>query len=284
MRRKKKNMIIIIVVSIIVVLGILAAIFVPSMIKKQEESGKEEDTVETDYDLDKAKSLLAKFGFDERFGCQTIAQNSYDENFKMLWALKKVDASMLKEANCSDLFSEDKLEGVDTSEPKYKGEVGVCFSNSKTNTISYKDANAVYKKLYGEEMPKKSISGLKINSMFYEFYDYNSNKDLFISMSCNGCGGACMSNNLREIKSATLKGNTLVIDFYDFESGYIDAESSHNYNLKTSKVDTMIECSSNSECINKIKSEHLNDLDLYEAVFEKKNDEFIFKSFIKKLS
>jgi len=287
---KKKNIIILIIVLLIAVIGVLLAIFVPSILKNSEinkgtnNSGNQIDKL--DYDLDKANELLDYYGFNIRFGCTTIAQYSYNDTFKALVALEKVDSSYFKEEECSNLFSEEKLEKANTPDQRYRGETGVCFSNntkSTTNIVSYSDVNKVYKKLYGEDMPKKSINSLKISNQYYIFYDYLAEKDAFVQMNCSGCGGSCYSQHIRKIKDATIEGNTLTINFYDYETGYYELND-NKFNLVTSNIDTTFECDSQDACIQKVENDYLDKLDLFEAVFEKNGDSFIFKSFTKKLS
>lgn len=250
---------------------------------KDNESVDDTQTTEKDYDLGKAKELLEKFGFYKIISCNSfIYDKRYSDDYKALIALEKVDSSKVKTANCSDIFSDSDY----VSEfSYYKGKSGVCLKDGTSNTIAYSDVNSIYKKMYGEDMPKKEASGLKVSELFYSFYDYIDSIDSFASTSCNGCGGTCGPNwNITDIYSAKEIGNKLYIDV-KYNHGMPTLIGTKNvYQLSTSHIDKQIDVSSVEEFEQEVKANYMDYLDIYEVEFEKINDHYVFRNLSMKLS
>lgn len=232
-----------------------------------------------DFDIGEAEQLLETFGFNKRFGCITIAQKKYTDTYKAIMALNNVDTSLIHEEKCSNLYNNSLLVDKDLESERYELNNGSCKDNAKV--ISYDDANLVYKKMYGREMPKTSIDSREIDYLFHESYDYNSDKDAFVLLECYNCLGSCYSLHIREIISATTKKDILRIDFYDYESGLFELNDDH-YNLVTSNHSKIFTCTYNEECMDIIKRDYMDYLDIYEAIFQYKDDHYIFRKFIKK--
>lgn len=284
MKKDSNSLTILCLILILIILFLVGYIIGMKTNNKEEKPNKQEpeiiDTKEVDFDLKKAELLLEEFGLNRRKGCKTIVQNEYNDTFKAIVALEKVAKDKVLEEKCSNLFSKAALEAH--PEPLYKGETGVCSKDNFAKTITYSDANEIYKKMFGEDMPAESVNAILMNSLDYTFYDFLPNKDLFVKMECNGCGGTCHSKHIREIKSAKQKGNEVVITFYDYETaGTIVTDGVFNFSTDT--LSTNINCIDENECISIIKKDYLEYLDEYQVKFKIINNQYIFDSLNKSI-
>ena len=233
------------------------------------------------YDLESANNLLEQFGINKRFGCTTIVHRTYSDTYKAYVAIQNVDSSKKREVSCSELYSKDDLVDIHTENERYQGKVGVCYSNSNTTIISYDDVAEVYQKMFGKDLPRLSIDTTTIHTLLQDSYDYLRDKDIFVSVQCHDCVGACYSHHIRELKSAYVKKDILRIDFYDYESGLFELNDNH-YILETSKFKKSFTCTYNDECIEIIKNNYMDQLDVYEAIFQKVDDHYVFKKIMMK--
>lgn len=284
MKKDSNSLTILCLILILIILFLVGYIIGMKTNDKEEKPNKQEpeiiDAKEVDFDLKKAELLLEEFGLNRRKGCKTIVQNEYNDTFKAIVALEKVAKDKILEEKCSNLFSKAALETY--PEPLYKGETGVCSRDNFAKTITYSDANEIYKKMFGEDMPAESVNAILMNSLDYTFYDFLPNKDLFVKMECNGCGGTCHSKHIREIKSAKQKGNEVVITFYDYETaGTIVTDGVFNFSTDT--LSTNINCIDENECISIIKKDYLEYLDEYQVKFKIINNQYIFDSLNKSI-
>ena len=246
-----------------------------------------------DFDLKEAEQLLDKFGFNENFGCgANIYDRYYSESFKQIVAIKKVSDSVKTNKKCSEIYTETREGEIGT----YKGQNGVCYEDKGATLIPYEEANKIYKELYGEEIPKKGFNSANLG-LYYIMYDYNESLNSFVQLECGGCGGACSNQiNINKVKSAYIVDENLVINVYHYNGG-IDSNVKHVYvytskgylnleaakividNIYGSEVDSAIAAAKKE-----IEEKYLDELDVYEVVFTKKDGNYIFKSLTKKLS
>ena len=283
MRKKNKNLTITCILLTLIILVLLGYIVILKTTYKNEIKNNDKNTIEKqanekDFDLKKAELLLEEFGFNRRRGCETILRRNYDDNYKAIVVLEKITKDKIYEENCSDIFNQNAY--TEDPESMYKGDIGVCFKNNKVETITYNDANAIYKKMFNEDMPTEHVNGLQNNSLDYILYEYINDKDIFAKLDFYGVGGACTSQHIREIKSATQTNNTIKIVVYDYESEYANFEDGI-YHFDTDKLSTDIECSDENNCLDIIKNKYINFLDEYEIIFEIENNQYIFKEFNK---
>lgn len=295
---KKGLVITLIVVLVLIILGLGGYIVVDKFVLNKDaktnttEKTKKEETEEKDIEpisKEKAKELLKEFGFEENITCEaSILTKEYSDTFKAVYAISKTINESGKEVACSEVFSESALNSDSnpvngfTNGTVYKGTSGVCIKDKTTKTATYEEVNKTYKKLYGKDIEKKSYNGVDIAGLYYHFYDYVKDKDVYASMSCTGCGGSCgPAFSIYEIDSTSTKGNELTVAIKYYYSGLVEYQN-NTYTLKTSKGDTTVECSSAEECKGKIQSEYMDKIDTYEVKFTKEKDNFIFKSLSKK--
>ena len=272
-----KNIIILFVVGIIIV-----SIFIWNQFFGEDALLYDDPKIEAvSFDLDEANQLLETFGINNRFGCTTIAHKKYTDTYKAYVAIQNVDQSKIKEVPCSDLYSKIDLVDKDTEEERYQGSVGVCYPNTKVSIISYNDVNEVYQKMFGKELPRLSIDTTTVHTLLQDSYDYIRDHDVFASVQCYHCDGACYSHQIRELKTAYMKKDILRIDFYDYESGLFELNDDH-YVLETTKFKKAFTCTYNDECIDIIKNNYMDQLDVFEAIFQKKEDHFVFKKLMLK--
>lgn len=284
--KKEKNHVILITVLVILLLVVFFAfgyflggtniindVRENNTMKTGEVVTPEEKESAKDFDNGEAKKLLEEFGFYENIGCgSNIYSDSYSDNFKMTVAMHKINKEKSKDAKCSDYYSEADLTdiyGITT----YKGKAGIC--TDKTKVVSYSDLNEVYKKMYGKDAPKDNING-RGQGFISLMYDYNKEKDVYVALSCGGCGGSCgPSFNINEIKSAKEIGDYLYVDVKYYY--YIQITNDYN-KFKTNKISTSLDVNSMEEAKSKIMSEYMDYLDTYEVVFKKVNNDYQFVS------
>lgn len=293
---EKKNNGLLVTILVVVLLGVFFAFgYLVGAAKLSEKvvevntSQEEETQEEKSFDISKAKEILNEFGFYKTIGCNSnILEGIYGTEFKILHAIEKVDSSKVTETTCSAVYTDADLTDVyGMTEKVYKGnKVGYCTEDTKTKTISYDDANKVYKKLYGTEMPKEGSDGLKVNSMYYTMYDYVGSKNLYASTHCVNCGGSCgPSMRINEIKSAKEIGNRLYVEVYYYHNYPQSINGNEYYDLETAKTFKNInEAHSVEEFNNIVKSKYLDLLDIYEIEFEKNNEDYILVKVSKKAS
>ena len=257
--------------------------------KENEKETKEiEKSIEEESDplVKKAKELLLEFGINKPYGCNNyIYESAYNDNYKVLVVLGKLKDKG-KEMACSEFFSESDIfyEGDNQKYAFYQGKTGVCSKEGTTTAIAYEDANALYQKLYGVDMPKMNANSLLHHNIYYEFYDYNESKNMFISLNCYHCGGACgPTAQVNEMKSVREEGNQLYIEVYYYHGNYNDLDGGR-YHLETRNGRFLIPADSIETATQTIKDEYLDKLDVYQVVFEKRNDDYIFVSMTEKLS
>lgn len=143
-------------------------------------------------------------------------------------------------------------------------------------TITYNDANAMYKKMYNEDLPTLHVNGLRNNSQDYVLYEYLNDRDIFVKLDFYGAGGTCSSTNIRKVKKAIQEDNLIKIYVLDYESGYFELDD-NIYHFQTNRLAVDIECNNEKECMNIIKSNYINFLDEYEIVFKVVNNQITFK-------
>ena len=236
------------IASVVTILFVIYVLFIDDTIY-------DDPTIEAvNFDIAEADKILEEFGFNKRFGCTTIVQKKYSNTYKAIIALNNVDSSKVKEEECSKLYDEDLLVDKDTPNARYELENGVCMGTTKT--ISYNDVNAVYKRMYGSDLPRLPIDSKEVDYLLHESYDYVRDEDVFVALECYNCEGACYSHHIREIKSATIKKDILRIDFYDYESGLFELNDDQ-YDLVTSKHRKLFKCTYNEECMDIIKRDYI---------------------------
>ena len=281
----KKN-IVIIVLSVVALL--LAGTVGYLIVEKETNDNLDKGSIiETkDYDLGKAEEILEYFGFNDNLGGSKIYNHIYNDTFKKIKALEKVDSSKIKMVNCSDLYNEE----YGTS--YYKGEYGVCKKDAQVESISYEIVNEIHKQMYGVDMKKEGLATPNQESgifgvLYYNFYDYNEELNSFVKLEGLGLGGATGPYyNVNKIKSAKTIGNELIIEVY-YLSGYPNYNNYTNeytYNLVTSKIAKTLDVNSIEEFETTVLNNYLDKLDVYEVVFELKDNDYVFKKLSKKLS
>lgn len=283
---KKKNIggIVLVVILFLTVIGLIGYILVDKDIiklKKEEKEVSEKKETEENISEEEIEELLDKFGFNIKTYSQNIVFNTgYTDAFKRLVALLKIDTKSIEEKKCSDVFDSSLL----NENNQYKAEFGVCIE--KTKLISYDKVNKIYKELYDENIDKK---GLWVG---YHFYDFVEKENAFAITECGGCGGTDGPNvHINKVISSELKNNELIIKIkylhiYPRE-GMLKGEEVEIINFNNVQL-TFPKDMNIEDGIDKITDEilekHLEQVDTYEVRFVKKNNNYIFKDFIKKLS
>lgn len=292
-RKSNKGLLVVLILCVVIIL-VLSGLLILKTLNK-ETSGdnndeitnidsNEQETEVKDYDIAKAEELLEKFGFNGGLGtCGFGVYNyGYDDEYMKYQALKKVSQDKIQKINCSEIYVQSDLNK--DAPGYYKGENGHCPQNETADVISYDSVNEIYKKMYGTNIEKEGLNGSNVMS----FYDYNDSLNSFVKLECVGCGGACANAyRVEKIKSAKQIGNELIIEVY-YSNGifsYITPESNELlYVLDTTKFHTRLDVNSIEEFEKEVLNKYLDKLDVYEIVFEKNNNDYVFKKLSMKLS
>lgn len=296
-KKKSKSTTIVITLLLLVILGLVGyicydkGIIFESKEKEVNETNNKTDKVTVeDYDLAKAKELLIRHGFTSETGpvrylSGTVYEFGYDEQYKAYIAISNISKNNnLQTTTCQELIKDTSLNykndygQLTISDSKNEDFFGACYDdmNDGLKLISYDLVNKEYKKLYGTDLEKKSYS------FDVSPYLYSQKYDAFVLLSCE-CGGTWgPSIHIDEIKDAKLENDTLTIHVYneiikatdnnDILYFYIENTS---YDTKEKTVDAIEQ---------DIVANHLDLINLYEIKFEKKGDNYIFKSLSQVLS
>lgn len=231
-----------------------------------------------DFDISEAEEILEYFGFNDDLGCGSLIYNQiYDDEYKRIQAIKKVEKSKINVMNCSNIYSETELDQYGRYNLKY----GVCEKDKETSVISYDDVNQIYQDMYGKQMEKDGMSSGWFHN---QFYDYNETLKAFVKTECGACGGACGANyRINKIKSAKTIGDNLIIEVYYLHGSPIITQS-NIYRLETKKITTDIKADGIDSFIQEVLNNYLDKLDIYEIRFEKENNNFVLKDVSSKIS
>ena len=234
-------------------------------------------------DLSDDEKLLYDFGFYEKIGCGNIFSSTYSDEFKMVMALNKVDKSKYIHKKCSELYSESQL-----NNEYYKTKYGICGKNTNAALVPYEEANTIYKKMYGTNMKKTGFTTLSMDGMYYNFFDYNESLNSYVFLRCGGCGGSCGNMmSILKIKSSNEINNKKYIEVYGY-SGDLKKSAVNNNEILVleSRDHRRIELNAKDyeSAYDEILREKLDKLDVYEIIFNKKDGNYIFESFVKKMS
>ena len=285
MKEKKNNLYLIVIIILVLTIALLVGYIISNKMTQKDTNKttneKQEQAEVKDMSLDEANQILEKFGINKEFGCTTIVDSKYNDIYKALVAINNLDSSLKKEEECSKYYTEE-LEEYIPEDKLYQGHLSNCLNT--TTVINYDDVNKVYKKLFNEEMPKASINAMNIANLYFAMYYYDSEKNIFIGERPYGVGGTCYSTHIRQLKSAKVTGNTLKINLYDYQTGYINTNNDNKYHFRTNGFSETLNCSSQEECANIIKTQHMNKLPEYQVTFEKINGDYVFKNLIRVLS
>ena len=281
----KKRLNILLIILVLCLGGYIAYDKILSNDIEKSKEEQEEIIITEDFNLVEAEHLLEKFGFKENLGCKsTVLDVSYKDEFKVITALKNIDKTKMKKVSCNKLFSGNE---TISGGKYYKTKYGACPKNKEVDAIPYKEANQIYKSMYGTDLAKLGVSGTTVTGQYYQFYEYVASIDSFVKLECAACDGTCAeSYTVSKIKSAKITGDTLLIDVYYLHGTPIYNNTTHQsiFRIETSKISENSISKNVEEFEKEVEKDYLDKLDVYEIEFEKNGDNFIFKSLIKQLS
>lgn len=199
--------------NIIITVLVLILIVVLEVVISSKTNEKEKD-----FDTKEAKVLVNQYFTDEYIPTSNVFNDGMNDRYKIGLSLFYYEKD-LTEYDCNELYPESERddEGIVVGNG--------TFCDGKVKGISYNDLNKSYKKLFGNssDLEKKTVG----------VYNYIKDKDTFVILSCR-CGGATQTRYLRDVKEATIKGNTLKVKVYYFE--YVPEEGKENEEIDEAKV------------------------------------------------
>lgn len=297
---KKKHVggIILVVILFLTIIGLIGYILIDKdviKLKKEEKEVSEKKEIEENISEEELHTLLEKFYLvvDENkrkedgrryFPKQmTIYNTNYNDSVKLSVAWNNLSGVNFKQESCSELYSSDLLD----KGGRYKTDNGVCPQEKGVDTIPYKDFNNVYKSMFGSDVSKKGVSNY--DNLDYYFIDYLEDKDLFVELECGGCGGTTGPYiYINKLKSYEVKDNKLIVDlYYSFMNMNNLSFQNNIYTFKLGEHTITKEAEEGLEVpVEKIQQEieenYMDEIDVYQATFEKEGSNYIFNSLEKK--
>ena len=224
--------------------------------------------------IDEAKKELDRFVYGNYFN---IVETQMNDDYKGYLAISK-SKSKKKSYTCKEMFGNDiKPFGEDDG---HSWDVdGVCYDGEDIDFYEYETVNKKYEKLFGNNLPKKTI-----NPDFMTIYAYSELKSGFTQLSCE-CGDITPSeaNNIYE---AYKKNNELHIIFSlipflpknegnGIEAVFDSKKLSYSItnDIEYDEVNNKIKNS------NELFEKYKDELPKYEFVLIKKEGSYIYKSF-----
>lgn len=284
---KKKNIsgIILVVILFLAVIGLMGYILIDKNIIKLKKSDKETELKEKKESIseEKVKELLDKFYLYNKkedyessyiFKQQEIYNKGYNNISKFHAAWDNLLASDIEDKSCSELYSSDKFDEFGN----YQKGNGVCPKESFVKTVSYEKLNQIYINMFGSNAPKKNVFNSKTEQ---NHFDYLEDKDIFVELlrSSGDVIGSVVT--IDKVKSYKIEGAQLIIDLY---YSYIEPS---DYDIKNNKFTYKLGekniTESNIDIARKeIEENYMDEIDVYQATFEKEGYNYIFKSLEKK--
>lgn len=178
---------------------------------------------------------------------------------------------------CSDSFNV-KLQSGETDVYYTKVGQSEFWCNSQTETISYDEINKTYKSLFGskQEMPKSNFSNL------ISLYYYSDKTNSFVKGYIWGTGVGPENIDGYAVKNVEVKDNQLLVNVAYVELNYSDddhIEYRINGKTQTTKYPKNSTFKSYNEFANSVAKKHVNELPVYQYVFEKENDNYVLVDF-----
>ena len=230
-----------------------------------------------DYDIDELEKILDDFGFTEIFYLNDlILSYSHLDTYKAILAFNKVQN--FKKMSCSNIYAaEESRKLKEDNGCLVEGQHVVCCDDDGTTpyVVSYDDVNSIYQKMFGENIPKKSVDDLYGYS-----YDYVDSISSFMSMSGLSYDWYGDFYRINVIKAAWEEDNYLYIEVY-YLSGNVYGGDDIPLTLSNGEV-ISTGTGNVEEFQNIVKEKYLDQIDEYEILFEKNGDDYILKSVIKK--
>ncbi len=221
--KNKSSLPIILLVVVLIGAGLAGGYFLGSKNKENKTNKKDEKKIEIS--KEKLDELLDNSYYYTIMG-EDIVEYGLEEDSKFALVVDKLgkDESKLKSIEISDLYGKDKNVVVETSEDEKVYVLNVEFDEEEypiydISYYSYEDVNTVYKSIFNEEAPKKSISGV------VKYY-YCSAIDGYIEPPL-GKGALFVPEPIHVMKDYSVKDNQLTINVYHatYDFDILDAEN-----------------------------------------------------------
>jgi len=245
------------------------------------------DTVnEVNYDKEKITTLLEKYGINANFECKNSNLDStITDTHKKLIAMGNLDFNTLEMKACEEVFEGYEVDKKHYNYPTYIGKTGICPLGGATYIIPYNTVNQIYKDLYEKDMSKENIDGSIINKVKNPSFDYISSKDIFAITKNTNSGGCGKTTFIYIIKSVTEENNKLNVELYYTKSLETKTDKYDEIikfkNFEITKTDNW-ETNVHTDIYQEIKDKYIDQLDVYDIEFIKKNDNYILNN-IKKI-
>ena len=214
---KKNVMIILISVLSVLVVGLGVFIIYDKVISKDNEQKENNNVVEQNFDLVKAKELVDKYYVNP---AASFFGGNVDKTKGYITALNLASTD-IKSQNVEELDAfecTDEIKKAVSEETAVSGQYECQIKNSNflncsekiADSVSYNAVNAVYKKLYGndKDIPKDEIA---LDWYGCCRYSYIKEIDSFVKTCIFTCGGSYSGKYIYGVKNAKLYGDKLIV-------------------------------------------------------------------------
>ena len=280
-KKSKKKVVCLIAFLLVVVIGVLSYFLV--------FKDKKEPVIKNNDSLKISKQLLEEFGFNSPISGYKMLNYDYSKDVKSFYVISKLMDKSKSKIECSEL-AKDNLDVIsvenakvgDKDIPLYYFDRGYC--KEQASYVAYDDVNALYKKMYGENLEKKSYPSSDIDSSNIGAYAnlngyyYNKKAGAFYKMNRDVGYVAKPTIEIYELKSAKEENNKLTIKIK-----YLNLERSETgeYSLNDNVI-----WGDSTKTVDEIKKDILESykeyINTYEVIFTKKGKNYIFKEIKKK--
>ena len=272
--------------KVIGVLLIIVGVFIAGYYFKGNKNNKTKDknkpvivknTKKEIVNIDEAKKELDRFVYGNYFN---IVETQMNDDYKGYLAISK-SKSKKKNYTCKEMFGNDiKSFGDDDGHSwDVVGVHGVCYDGEAIDFYEYETVNKEYEKLFGNNLPKKTI---KPDIM--TIYAYSELKNGFTQLSCE-CSDITLSE-ANKIYEAYKKNNELHIIFSLIpflpknEGNGIEAVfGSEKLSYSITNDIEYDEVNNKIKNSNELFEKYKDELPKYEFVLIKKEGSYIYKSF-----
>lgn len=263
-RKNNTGLIVLITVLVMLVLGMGAFIIYDKVINKINEPNSEENNNDkityTDYDLESAKTLIAKYYIRDR-GVSTF--DKMDDNDKALIAFHKLNDSSFNTATCQSIYGKNEYWYKDT----FMG----CQSPYDVRTFDYEIINKEYQKLFGNNENLKKQD--------FENMEYINDKNIFVELMYFAGGDAIWPHIMYDVLSAKLSSEDKLIINVGYVKFDVDTEKEEIY---SPSFDSTITYKDVDDIESSFITDYSDKVTKLEFVFEKENGNFVLKSFTRK--
>ena len=264
-----------ILLTIVIILAFLGGYVVNNYVPTKDVDDKTQNNIKIEsetkkqIDKNKAKKILENFVYGDY---ATMVSEHFSSDYQTILSIAKTEPQT-KKYDCKELFDGNYEKTYDGDIIRVSGHL-YCSNERSNKFYDYLSVKKAYEKLFGDySIPEKEISSVDLS-----YFGYSMKKQGYVQLHLDaGDPGYAEENYIYE--SYELNNELHIIFTYfnylmDLEYGYFDAGNSKDLELNIS----MDESYNIVGDVDKVFADNRGALPVYEIVFEKLNDNYIYRS------